>query len=225
MIYITGDTHVPYDIGRLSAHNFPQQKELTKDDYVVICGDFGGVWTGGNTDKDWLEWLEDKPFTTLFVDGNHENFPLLNGFPEEEWHSGRIHRLRPSVIHLMRGQIFEIDGLKCFAMGGASSHDKDDRVEGIDWWPEEMPDDAEMKTALDNLKTAGWKVNIVLTHCAPAKVQCMLSSLYAQDALTNFFQYIDEELDFDAWYFGHYHADREVDAKHRALYNDIIRIR
>ena len=225
MIYVTGDTHIPHDIGKLSAHNFPQQKEMTKDDYVIVCGDFGGVWEGGNTDKYWLDWLEDKPFTTLFVDGNHENFPLLNEFPEAEWHGGRIHRLRPSVIHLMRGQFFEIDGLKCFAMGGASSHDRERRIEGIDWWPEEMPDDAEMKTALDNLKSAGWKADIVLTHCAPAKVQCRLSPLYAQDALTNFFQYIDQELDFEHWYFGHYHEDRETDEKHRALYCDIVRIR
>ena len=42
MIYITGDTHS--DFSRFTEENFPIQSEMTKDDYVIICGDFGGVW-------------------------------------------------------------------------------------------------------------------------------------------------------------------------------------
>ena len=75
MIYITGDTHS--DFSRFSEDKFPIQKEMTKDDYVIICGDFGGVWTfeeESNREKEALDWLNEKNFTTLFVDGNHENF-------------------------------------------------------------------------------------------------------------------------------------------------------
>lgn len=43
MIYITGDTHS--DFSRFKENKFPIQTEMTKDDYVIICGDFGGVWT------------------------------------------------------------------------------------------------------------------------------------------------------------------------------------
>ena len=60
MIYITGDTHIPVDIGKLSAKRFPQQKEMTKSDYVIICGDFGGVWDGSNEEKYWIKWLKSK---------------------------------------------------------------------------------------------------------------------------------------------------------------------
>ncbi len=42
MIYITGDTHSDYT--RFTENKFPIQAEMTKDDYVIICGDFGGVW-------------------------------------------------------------------------------------------------------------------------------------------------------------------------------------
>ena len=42
MIYITGDCHK--DFSRFTLENFPEQKQMTKDDYVIICGDFGGVW-------------------------------------------------------------------------------------------------------------------------------------------------------------------------------------
>ena len=59
-------------------------------DYVVIAGDFGGLWDGSQKDQYWLDWLNKKPFTTLFVDGNHENFDLLNTLPEKrmEWRTG-----------------------------------------------------------------------------------------------------------------------------------------
>lgn len=99
---------------------------MTKEDYVIICGDFGGVWNKeveNKEEKHLLDWLEEKPFTTLFVDGNHENFDRLYSYPVELWHGGKVHKIRPSVIHLMRGQIYEIDGKSFFTFGGASSHD------------------------------------------------------------------------------------------------------
>lgn len=43
MIYITGDTHSNFS--RFTEDKFPIQSEMTKDDFVIICGDFGGVWT------------------------------------------------------------------------------------------------------------------------------------------------------------------------------------
>ena len=78
MIYITGDTHIPVDIKKLNAKKFPEQRELSENDYVIICGDFGGVWENSPSDLYWLKWLNTRNFTTLFVDGNHENFELLN---------------------------------------------------------------------------------------------------------------------------------------------------
>ena len=42
MIYVTGDCHA--DFTRFNTKIFPEQYEMTKDDYVIICGDFGGVW-------------------------------------------------------------------------------------------------------------------------------------------------------------------------------------
>lgn len=42
MIFVTGDTHAQFH--RFNMSNFPEQKEMTKDDVVIICGDFGGIW-------------------------------------------------------------------------------------------------------------------------------------------------------------------------------------
>lgn len=77
MIYVTGDTHANIDIEKLNTTKFPQQKNLTKDDYLIICGDFGLCWDGSRREMWWQDWLTAKNFTTLWIDGNHENFDML----------------------------------------------------------------------------------------------------------------------------------------------------
>ena len=127
-VFLTGDTHNTTDIGKIV--DFDAQG-LTRDDYLVILGDLGFVWTpavAGDVqleaaraeDERWLDWLEARPYTTLWIDGNHENFDLLEAYPEEEWCGGRIQRIREHVIHLMRSEIFFIDGKTFFSMGGSA---------------------------------------------------------------------------------------------------------
>ena len=82
-IYITGDIH-GYPI-RLTDENLNDRGvALIKDDKLIICGDFGLPWYNDEEDLQCLEWLSQKSFEILFVDGNHENFDLLNAFPMEE---------------------------------------------------------------------------------------------------------------------------------------------
>lgn len=40
MVFITGDTHANIDISKLNSKNFSRQKTLTKNDYLIICGDY-----------------------------------------------------------------------------------------------------------------------------------------------------------------------------------------
>lgn len=87
MIYVTGDTHA--DFSRFASEHFPQQKDMTKDDYVIICGDFGGVWNESEEQADALDRLNAEPFTTLFITGNHENYDLLATYPARDWHGAR----------------------------------------------------------------------------------------------------------------------------------------
>lgn len=125
-VWVTGDCHG--DFNRFATRNFPQLKGMGRDDCVIIAADCGGVWAGEREDGHRLDWLEDKPFTTLFVDGNHENFDRLNAYPEREWHGGRVHEIRPHVLHLTRGRVFHIGGRSWFTMGGAASHDIEDGI-------------------------------------------------------------------------------------------------
>ena len=225
---------------------------MIKEDYVIICGDFGGVWSKGKEDKEekyLLDWLEGKPFTTLFVDGNHENFDRLYAHPAEEWHGGRVHKIRPSVIHMMRGQVFEIDGKSIFTFGGASSHDIDGgilepegpdfkrkkrmldqdwrpyRINHVSWWSQELPTEEEMEEGRRNLAAHGNKVDFIVTHCCASSTQILLGGkLYRPDTLTAYLEEIRQNTSFRKWFFGHYHDNRNVNAQEILLYEQIIRI-
>lgn len=225
-IIFTGDTHGSLEIKRLSFKNFPEGRNLTKNDYVIICGDFGCVWDGSNCDKYWLDWLEDRPFTTLFVDGNHENFPLIYSYSTTIWNGGKIHQIRPSVKHLMRGQIFILNNMTFFTMGGATSVDKVYRKEGKSWWFEEIPSYNEMAEGVNNLIKYNNKVDYIITHCLPSSILNKFDKWYPQhDTLNNYLEkMIVQEVDFKKWFCGHYHIDRTIDDKYYICYNDFLEL-
>ena len=230
LIYVTGDVHGTISLTeRLNTKNFPQQKEMTKSDYVIITGDFGLIWDGSKEDYFWLKWLDDtKPFTTLFIDGNHENFDILEQYPIEMWNGGKVHRINDSVIHLMRGQVFNIDGKKFFTFGGAASHDKEHRRVNISWWEREMPSYAEYEEGLDNLDKNHWIVDYVLTHtCSLDALEWLVRRYNLSldvDQMHRYFNEIASKLEYDQWFFGHFHQDVELPNKQRLLYMDIVKL-
>ena len=124
-IYVTGDVHgrAEYGASRFAFRSWSLGRTLTSDDVVIVAGDFGFVWDGSNAERYWLDWFESKPWTTCFVDGNHENHHALANLPVREWNDGLVHEVRPHVLHLMRGEVFDIDGLTVLAMGGAANAD------------------------------------------------------------------------------------------------------
>ncbi|ABS42545.1 metallophosphoesterase family protein [Clostridium botulinum] len=226
MIFVTGDTHIPRDIEKL---NFVNYKNLTKDDYVIICGDFGAIWNNSKQELYWRELLSNKPWTTLFLDGNHENFDLLYQFPVEEWHGGKVHKINNSIYHLMRGQVFNINGLKFWTMGGATSTDKENRREHITWWKEEIPDYNEMREGLDNLKKHNNKVDYIVTHTCSSLVLKKITEIFGfqpkpEEDLNKYFEIMEENVDFKHWYFGHLNEDIEINAKHTLLFEKIIKL-
>jgi hypothetical protein len=228
MIFITGDTHGEIDIRKFNSRKFPEQKKLTKSDFMIVAGDFGLIWDGSNECKYWLNWLSEKSFTTLFIDGNHENFELLNSYPVINWKGGKAHQITDSVIHLMRGQIFVIDKLKFFTFGGAKSSDKEFRKEGVSWWKEEMPSQEEYVEGLRNLEINNWIVDYVITHTCPVEVQnILIKRFYKNLEVTELNRYlfeIDSKTNYKHWYFGHNHLDENLTDKHTILYNKIIRL-
>lgn len=246
MIYNTGDTHGDYT--RFNTKRFPQQKQMTKKDYVIIDGDFG-YWADTKEQKNWLDWLESKNFTTLWVDGNHENYDMLAQIPVEKWNGGDVQKIRPSVIRLMRGQVFVINGCKIFTFGGARSHDiqdgileRDDpnyrrkrkalnaaracyRINHLSWWKEEMPNEAEMDIGRINLNKHNNTVDYIISHeCAAYTKALITKGFYGDDPLSAYLQEIKEQTTFKKWYFGHYHEDRAINAEEILCYEKIVQI-
>lgn len=226
MILITGDMHGTHDIHKFSTDNFPLQKELNRTDYVIICGDFGLLWDGSDEDEYWLDWLDNKPWTTLWIDGNHENFDMLADYPVEEWRGGQVQYIRDNILHLCRGSVFSLEGKKIFAFGGAESHDKKYRTYGRSIWKEELPNAQEMEHGRQSLDAVNWEVDIVITHSLPETIQDVIffGWEYGTNDLTNYFDEIDKRLDFRLWFSGHYHHSMAYDSKHFLIYNNIVRL-
>lgn len=253
MIYVTGDTHG--DFSRLSPQEFPLQEQLSETDYVIICGDCGLIWDSSDNSIDeiyWKKWLAARPFTLLFIDGNHENFDRLNAMPAEEWNGGRIHRISDHVLHLMRGQIFCIDGISIFTLGGAASHDIGDgiinldeqdlhwrntakrwrregrsefRVNHVSWWKEEVPNEDEINAGIRALAAHGNAVDCILTHEALASDVTLLGGgCFRPDHFSQRLEEIKRTVSFRHWYFGHYHTDARTDIGCTCLYRDILPI-
>lgn len=124
-IYVVGDTHgVQGKIGSLIVNN-----RLKEGDTLIVLGDFGFIFENNFAEARFLDdFQENCKFTLAFLSGNHENHPVIAEYPVETWFSGRIHRIRKNVVHMMNGEVFDFgEGIKCFVMGGAYSRDKAER--------------------------------------------------------------------------------------------------
>jgi len=238
-IYVTGDTHIPIDIHKLNSKNFPDQKNMTKNDYMIILGDFGLLWENimSCTGLYWLKWLNERNFATLFLDGNHENHKkLFSGItaPEiissdytdeyiiEKKFGGYVGKVSDSIYHLRRGEVYIINGKKFFTMGGGGSIDKYLRVEGVDWWPEEEPNRKELYYGLDNLEKHNNTVDYILGHTAPKSVIFEHFDKYWEcSSAEGFFDHIINFVDFEAFYCGHTHIDNDY-GKYHFLYQRVM---
>jgi predicted phosphodiesterase len=223
MIFVTGDTHGDIDFRKLNTTNFPEQKLMTRDDYLIILGDFGVPWCNDQTDEWLLNWHQDKNYTTLFVDGNHENFDLLYQLPLEEWNGGLVRKITPNILQLTRGQVFNLQGSTFFTFGGAASQDKETRKEFISWWSQEMPNYQEMDTALENLSAHDNQVDFILTHTAPNYVVKRILGDHREDPISRMLMEFDRSVSFKRWFFGHLHVDQQWD-RYVAMYHKIRRI-
>jgi predicted phosphodiesterase len=194
-VYITGDTHG--ERGRFLYTDTPFEQKASEGDTLIICGDFGYIFDNSPAEREFLDVFVKKPYVTCFVDGNHENFDVLNSYPVEQCFGGDVHVIKrdeagkPKLVHLMRGQVFEIEGKKIFAFGGAYSIDKPCRAVGRSWWPEEMPNDSEYKIAIDNLKKYDFKVDYIITHTAPLNKMFLLTKEITEERTVLLFQVRD----------------------------------
>ena len=225
--FITGDTHGTLDLDKVIRFFDEHEGEYSEEDYLIICGDVGVCGFSASRERATREALRNLPVTVLFVDGNHEHHQNLNDYPVEEWNGGKVHRIENTIIHLMRGQVYDINGTTFFTFGGAYSVDKYIRQEGIDWFPEEIPSREEYEEGWNNLEKTGFQVDYIISHTAPREVAAAIGFGEMSDdeiELRQYLQRVADNTDFTAWYFGHFHQDEEVEGQFFCLYDDIIEL-
>lgn len=219
MIYITGDVHGDIDFGKFD--NFSTEN-VSLNDTLIILGDAAICWSPDFTDEI-ISMYRKLNITVIFVDGNHENFDMLESLPIVEYKGALMHKIDEHIFHVMRGEILEIEGYKMLCIGGAHSIDKYMRTEHVSWWPQEEITNHDIDNAIWNLKKYNNKVDLVLTHCvdSPTVKQAFH---YRVDHSTDQLNFVDKLVDYDKWYFGHYHSDISVDKKKECVYYRVIKL-
>ena len=222
MIYITGDTH-----GDIERFNDKALKKLTANDMIIVCGDFGFIWQGGDKERKMLKALAKKKYTIAFIDGSHENFGRLRSYAQEQWNGGTIHRVAHNVIHLMRGQYYTIDGMSVFTMGGGESEDSEMAGEDV-WTGGSLPDKSELVMGAANIDIHGGKVDVILSHEPSSKIKSILSdqdllgTMSRINALNAFLEQLSQNVEYKKWFFGSFHIDKRITSKITAIYTDLI---
>lgn len=221
MIYVTGDMHG--DLERLYDREF---RKLKSGDVLIVCGDFGYIYGGSKDEKAVINYLSQRKFVTAFVDGTHDDLTRINRCRTTVWKGGHVHRIKGNLLHLMRGQLFDIDGTTIFTFGGGESIDKDMRIETGLWWREEEPSPLEMAQGAKTLDETGCKVDYIITHEPPSLVKSsMLMRAGLADRvnkLNGYFEEIGRSCEFSHWYFGSLHEDRAITDRYTCVFRKLI---
>lgn len=244
--YLTGDIHGYADLleSRLDA-DFPGLRP-SEDDVLLILGDAGVVWDTGPDaaaegvldplDAEAVSELERTwPGYILFLDGNHENHDALRRLPKRSLFGATVGVVSGRVFHLRRGCVYGLPAggdrhASCFVLGGAWSIDWGMRTPGIDWWATEIPSRKELDRAWTALAGEKWSVDYVLTHeCpTPCRERAIWRSPFGpvshRDQLMDFLDEVEDRVNFERWYFGHYHEDIDIDDSHTLLFERVVRL-
>lgn len=224
MLYVASDTHGTINLETLRADIFPGA--LSEDDFLLLCGDVGMVWDGSEADKKLVNWYDSQPYTTLYIDGNHENHELLCQLPVTEWNGGKVHRVGTRAIHLMRGQVYDIGGVRAFCFGGAFSVKKVCGNSSVPIWDGEMPSQQEYLEGWSNLEAAGRDVDFVFTHTCPTSCLPHLHTDFYpyEKELNDYLEQVSKKIRWQRWFFGHFHVDRDI-GNFQALHQRVLRVK
>ncbi len=226
MVLMTGDIHGKPQRIVDAIHKFG----LTKDDVVVILGDAGFNFYGNRKGDVHTKGRMNKAgVPVLCIHGNHEMRPeTVKGYREMEWHGGVVYveDAFPNLLFAKDGEVYDFDGKKVIAIGGAYSVDKWHRLQcDINWFADEQPS-AEIKARVERkLDELGWKVDYVFSHTCPTRytpTEAFMPGLDQSKVDKSTEEWLDsicERLDYDRWYCGHWHIDKRLES-FRFLMND-----
>lgn len=237
MIYATGDVH--RDSERLiDIKKICEENNTTEEDTLIILGDSGINYYANEQDDLLKEWIKDNlSITLLCIHGNHEARPYeCKDYILKEWNNGLVYvnPKYPNQLFAKDGEIYDLDGKKAIAIGGAYSPDKERRLmNGMRWYPSEQPSPEIKKEVMDKLEQVNFEVDMILSHTCP--FQYMPRHLFLPgfdqrkiDYSTEvWLMHIEKSLkQYSLWLFGHFHGNWSPsnNDRMRMLFDDIIEI-
>ena len=224
MVYLIGDIHG--DITQIMRENLHKDNiKVKRGDTVIVLGDFGVMFADTEQHRSALDYISKLDYNVAFIDGNHENFDYLKSLPIATKWGNKVHKLNNRCFHLIRGNIYKIEGNKYLCFGGAKSIDREYRVLGESYWLEEEPSLSDMSKVHKSFNDIS-SVDFVLTHTCSnitlhkmKRIKPFNDSCLTRDVLDR----IEEKLSSRAlWFYGHFHVDEVVDEQHICLTNETV---
>ena len=211
MIYITGDTH--RDFSRLN------NLEISEDDMLIVLGDACINFFLNDEDVNLKRYLNSFKLKLFCIRGNHEERPEnISTYKEVDMFGGKVYIEDefPNLIFAKDGETYNIDGKSFLVIGGANSVDKEYRIaHGIEWFKDEQLTSDEKSKILEKVKEKHF--DIVLSHTCPYKYEpreVFISGIdqsKVDKSMEYFLDEIEKNIDYDKWYCGHYHTEKQVD--------------
>ena len=218
MVYITGDIHGD----PMRIYVFAKKHKLTKNDMVIILGDVGANYYGDERDERTKENLSKVRVPILCIHGNHEMRPWeADGYTLVKWNGGKVwvQEKYPQLLFAKDGEIYTIDGKRYIAIGGAYSVDSYWRIKHhAGWWESEQPTEEIKKFVEKQLQVN--EIDIILSHTCPRKYKPIEAFLPFIDQSTvdtsteDWLDSIEEKVNYQAWYCGHWHIEKDIDKMH-----------
>ena len=217
VIYITGDTHGKFE----RIEQFCGKFKTSREDILIILGDAGINFFGWVKDHVKKEFLETLPITFFCVHGNHEQRPqTIESYREKLWRGGVVYYEEeyPDLLFAKDGEVFDFNGKQTIVTGGAYSVDRMYRlIHGYGWWPDEQPSEEIKQNVEQKLDELSWNVDVVLSHTVPLKYEPTEVFLEGLDqskvdrTTEEWLDKIEDRLNYQKWYCGHYHTEKKVD--------------
>jgi predicted phosphodiesterase len=237
MLFITGDTHRKV-VDRFSFKQHPELRSARPQDVIFQLGDFGQPF-GLRTYKEaryTFRFLDEKPWTTIVVGGNHDDYDYWESCPQVELFGGvarqaQFQEEKYSVFFVDQTTIFDIENNHILCIPKAQSHDiwnlldpdqpdfkfrkrslrKDNlwfRVKHESWWPQEKID---IEKNIDFMKQHEQEhFDLILSHDAPS----LITEWFIRQGMPikptegeRYLEMLRKVLDFDCWIHGHFHFD------------------
>ena len=241
--YITGDKHGAF--GKVK--KFCRDMGTRKNDVLIILGDTGFNYYGDERDDKLKQELSEQNITLFCLHGNKENRPENVGtYGIRNFCGGKVYYepRYPNIYFAIDGETYTFEGKRYMAVGGAHSVDKMRCLDkGLPFFEDEMPSDAVKAAVEQELESMGNSIYGMLTHTCPLKylpVEMFMSTrqsaeirrkprkakhkkLFKPDIDRSTEEWLDsleEKLDYNVWFCGHYHIDKQID-KINMMFHDI----